>query len=129
MTDLARRTDHALRASAVAAFAYAALQLVWGMRLDAAISVIAGMLLWQRNRTAGALVGLYGAWRLVWVAIFVYFAFSGTSRRFAGPGVLPGQFLRVPFAIVWVIGGLAVLRESRRRGGSAPADETAAGEP
>lgn len=125
------RTRRALRASAWATFAFALFQLwalpaplyrdaesgAWvvssGTLVQVAVSVAATVLLRRGSRVAGALVGLYGAWRVGWALVALISVLTGTWGRFGSPAWVLGRVIVVPFAVFWIRGGLAVLRAWR----------------
>jgi hypothetical protein len=131
VTDPATKTRRALRASAWATIAFALLS-AWALPmplrrgeggawvieaatvLQLAVVIAAAVLLWRGNRVAGALVGLYGAWRIG--GVLAALVAIPTGRAPGGPAWLLSQLVIVPFAVFWIRGGLAVLREWRTRG-------------
>lgn len=128
----ADRTARALRASARATFAFALFELwalpaplhrnagngAWVVEsatiLQVAITVALAVFLRRGSRAAGALTGLYGAWRMGWALVAVVSVPAGTWQRFGEPTWVIGQLIVLPFAVFWVRGGLAVLREWRQ---------------
>lgn len=127
-----RRAHRALRHSAYAAFAFAVLQLwflpapfhrdagrwVWepGTLLHVALTLTVAVLIWRGSRIAAGIAAAYGAWRLGLFVLAVVQVLDGTAAaRGNGPAFVVSQAVSLPFAILWLRGGLAVLRERRAR--------------
>jgi len=125
------RTARALRVSAWATFGFALLQ-AWFLPmplhrgsgsgwvfefatvLRIATSVVAAVFLWRRSRIAGALAGLYGAWYVALLGLAVVWILDGTAGGMEnGPAWILHKAVLFPFAVLWLRGGLAVLREWR----------------
>jgi hypothetical protein len=127
------RIPRAIRASAYAAYAYAVLQIwvlpmplhrdaagwTWEPRtlLDVGLTLAVGVLTWRGSRIAAGLAAAYGAWRLALLALALVWVLNGRAHAMGyGPAFVLSQFVALPFAVFWVRGGLAVLREWRTRG-------------
>lgn len=126
-----RSTLPALRASAWATFSFALFQLwalpmplhrdgaggwvvEYGTILNVAVTVAVAVLLRRGSRVAGALAGLYGAWRMGWALVAVASVLTGTWARFGEPSWVISRVVVVPFAAIWLWGGFAVARDWRR---------------
>jgi hypothetical protein len=139
-----RRAHRALRQSAYATFAYAVL-LMWFLPalihrdaggwtwepwtlLEVGLTLVVGVLTWRGSQAAAGIAAAYGLWRLGLLAFAIVRVLDGTAVQVEhGPAWVVSQLVALPFAILWVRGGLAVLRErriSRTRGAD---DEVAHG--
>lgn len=118
--DLPRAVPRALRGSAYASFAYAALQM-WFLPafepaslLRVGLSLAVAVLIWRGSRMAAGVAAAYGAWRLALLIVALVRVLNGTAVEMVnGPAFVVAQVVALPFAIFWVRGGMAVLRERR----------------
>ena len=87
-----------------------------GTLLQVALSLAVGVLIWRGSGIAAGVAAGYGAWRLALAALAVVSVLDGRAVRMEnGPAWVLAQLVGLPFAVFWVRGGLAVLRERRAR--------------
>jgi methyl coenzyme M reductase alpha subunit len=127
-----RRAPRALRQSAYAAFAYAVLQMwflpalihrdadgwtwePWTL-LQVGLTLIVAVLIWRGSEVAAGIAAAYGVWRLGLAVLAVVSVLNGRAVLVEnGPAWVLSQLVVLPFAIFWLRGGLAVVRERRAR--------------
>jgi hypothetical protein len=97
-----------------------------GTLLEVGLSVAVGVLIWRGSQIAAGVAAAYGTWRLALAALVVVWVLNGRAVRMEhGPARVLAQLVVMPFAIFWLLGGLAALREwrTRRIAGTKGADD------
>ncbi|HEX5871392.1 MAG TPA: hypothetical protein VFY65_13285 [Longimicrobium sp.] len=82
--------------------------------LRVGLSLAVAVLIWRGSRMAAGVAAAYGAWRLALLIVALVRVLNGTAVEMVnGPAFVVAQVVALPFAIFWVRGGMAVLRERR----------------
>ncbi|HEX6807028.1 MAG TPA: hypothetical protein VF118_03510 [Gemmatimonadaceae bacterium] len=132
-----KRTRRRIRLSGWAALAFAAFLLAvaptfhsgpdggtvveWATIAQAVVILGVGVAAVRQSLLAGAVLGLWGIYCAGVFGLAVVLVLAGREQTTMGPAWVMSTTIRVPFAVCWVIGGLAALSLYRSRARAEPA--------
>ncbi len=91
----------------------------WTTIAQVSASLVVAVLAIRGNALVAAILGVYGAFRIILFALAVVRVLDGSAARAGlGPAWVIGVALVLPFALFWVRGGLATLAVLREPGES-----------
>jgi hypothetical protein len=88
----------------------------WMTVVQVSASLLLGIMALREGALAGAVLGAYGVYRVVLFGLALVRVLDGTAAAVPwGPAWVLVATLLVPFAVLWIRGGLAVLAMLRAR--------------